>query len=356
MRSVTSRSGRDDLRRRLSGRINLLRAWGRVLQGYRPTLSLEITRECPLRCPGCYAYEPGHLGEVGPLRSLADYRGQELIDRVLALVRDTRPVYVSIVGGEPLVRYRELDTLLPKLSGMGLPVQLVTSAVRPIPPAWRTIPGLHLCVSIDGLRPEHDARRAPATYDRILSNIQGHSITVHCTVTGQMARQHASFEQFLQFWSDRPEVWRIWFSLFTPQVGASGEEILSAQEREAVTERLARLRGRFRKLDLHVRTLRAYLRPPTTPDECLFARTTTCVSADLRTPITPCQLGGDPDCSRCGCLASAGLKAVGEIRIAGLVPVRTLYAASERIGGLTRGRLGGNGSTRHAPSRPTHTP
>src|SRR5262245_32674414 len=104
MRTVTSRSGRGGLRRRLSGRVNLLRAWGRVLQGYRPTLSLEITRECPLRCPGCYAYEPDHLGEAGPLRSLADYRGRELIDRVLALVRDTRPVYVSIVGGEPLVR------------------------------------------------------------------------------------------------------------------------------------------------------------------------------------------------------------------------------------------------------------
>lgn len=352
MASVTARSARDDLRRRLSGRINLVRAWGRILQGFRPTLSLEITRECPLRCPGCYAYEPGHLGEAGPLRSLADYRGQELIDRVLALVRGTRPVYVSIVGGEPLVRYRELNTLLPILSDMGLRVQLVTSAVCPIPAAWRNIPGLYLCVSIDGLQPEHDARRAPATYDRILSNIQGHSITVHCTVTGPMAHQPGSFEQFLRFWSDRPEVWRIWFSLFTPQVGASGEEILSAQEREDVVERLARLRGRFRKLDLHPKTIRAYLRPPATPDECLFARTTTCVSADLKTAITPCQLGGDPDCSRCGCLASAGLKALGDFRIAGLVPLRALYVASERIGGLTRGRLESKRADGGSPALP----
>jgi MoaA/NifB/PqqE/SkfB family radical SAM enzyme len=235
---------------RLSAPVNLLRAWGRILQGFRPTLSIEITRECPLRCPGCYAYEPDHLGDAGPLRRLGDYRGRELIERVLALVRETRPVYVSIVGGEPLVRYRELNALLPLLSGIGLPVQVVTSAVRPIPRAWRTIRGLYLCVSIDGLQPEHDARRAPATYDRILANIRGHAITVHCTVTGQMARQPDSIERFLEFWSDRPEVWRIWFSLFTPQRDAHGAEILTQEERSAVVARLGRLRGRFPKLDL----------------------------------------------------------------------------------------------------------
>ena len=42
-------------------------------------LSIEITRECPLRCPGCYAYEPGHLGDAGPLRELRDYKGEALI-------------------------------------------------------------------------------------------------------------------------------------------------------------------------------------------------------------------------------------------------------------------------------------
>jgi hypothetical protein len=38
----------------------ILPAWGRILGGYRPNLSIEITRECPLRCPGCYAYTAGH--------------------------------------------------------------------------------------------------------------------------------------------------------------------------------------------------------------------------------------------------------------------------------------------------------
>src|SRR5262244_2993390 len=94
----------------------LFRAWSRILTGSYPSISIEITRECPLRCPGCYAYEPQHLKEAGPLRSLADFKGQALIDGVLDLVHRHWPVYLSIVGGEPLVRVRELEVLLPRLS------------------------------------------------------------------------------------------------------------------------------------------------------------------------------------------------------------------------------------------------
>src|SRR5687768_5697248 len=140
-------------------------AWGRILRGYRPALSVEITRECPLKCPGCYAYGDTHLGGDVVLRQLVDYKGQELIDGVLAVVRRLRPLHLSIVGGEPLVRFRELDVLLPKLTGMGVHTQLVTSAVRPIPESWAGMSKLQVVVSIDGLEPEHNARRAPATYD-----------------------------------------------------------------------------------------------------------------------------------------------------------------------------------------------
>ena len=164
-------------------------AWGRILTGYTPALSIEITRECPLRCPGCYAYGDDHLGGDLTLREVRDFKGQELIDGVLALVDRHRPLHLSIVGGEPLVRYRELNTLLPMLSKRGIHVQLVTSAVREIPAEWHGLPRLSIVVSIDGLQPEHDVRRTPATYDRILKHIAGHTITVHCTVTRQQVNR-----------------------------------------------------------------------------------------------------------------------------------------------------------------------
>src|SRR5262245_24511810 len=160
-------------------------AWGRILAGYTPAMSIEITRECPLHCPGCYAYGDDHLGGEQTLRQVRDFKGQELIDGVLAIVDRHRPLHLSIVGGEPLVRYRELMTLLPLLIARGIHVQLVTSAVREIPREWARLPKLTIVVSVDGLQPEHDVRRTPATYERIQKHIAGHKIVVHCTVTRQ---------------------------------------------------------------------------------------------------------------------------------------------------------------------------
>ena len=98
-------------------------------------------------------------------------------------------------------------------------MQVVTSAVRPIPLAWATIPRLQICVSIDGLQPEHDVRRTPATYDRILKHIEGQQITVHCTVTRQQTLREGYIEEFVRTWSDNPNVRTIWLSLYTPQIG-----------------------------------------------------------------------------------------------------------------------------------------
>jgi MoaA/NifB/PqqE/SkfB family radical SAM enzyme len=166
------------------GAREIVQAWGRILSGYRPNLSIEITKECPLRCPGCYAYGDEHLGGGGvTLRGLSDFKGDELVTRFMAMIDRHKPLHLSIVGGEPLVRYRELSQILPQLAARGVHTQVVTSAVRPIPPEWAEIDRLQIVVSIDGLPAEHDARRAPATYERILKHIAGHQITLHCTVT-----------------------------------------------------------------------------------------------------------------------------------------------------------------------------
>ena len=310
----------------------ILPAWGRILTGDTPALSIEITRECPLRCPGCYAYGDDHLGGDLTLREVRDFKGQELIDGVLALVDRQRPLHVSIVGGEPLVRYRELKTILPLLATRGIHTQLVTSAVREIPAEFRGIPRLTIVVSIDGLQPEHDARRTPATYDRILKHIEGHSITVHCTVTREQVNRRGYIEEFLQFWSAREAVARIWVSLYTPQLGEVSDERLRPADREQAIADLLALRQRYPKLTMPKALIEAYARPPTSPDDCVFARTTTTISADLSTTITPCQFGGAPDCENCGCMASAGLEAVARHHVLGFIPVGSLLTGSLKIG------------------------
>ena len=307
-------------------------AWGRILGGYRPALSVEITRECPLRCPGCYAYGDEHLGGDVTLRQVSDYKGEELVRRFLALVDAHKPIHVSIVGGEPLVRFRELNEILPTLADRGIYTQVVTSAVRPIPLEWATLRRLQLVVSIDGLPPEHDERRKPATYDRILKHIKGHGVTVHCTVTRQQVRRDGYLEEFVHFWSENPDTRQIWVSLYTPQVGEISEERLLPSDRERIVAALMTLRRSYPKLRMPEGLIKVYAEPPDNPSECTFAQTTTCISADFERHISPCQFGGTPDCRQCGCIASAGLDAVSRHRLPGGLRVGAVFEQSLRIG------------------------
>ena len=310
----------------------IIQAWGKILKGEQPSLSIEITRECPLKCPGCYAYDDAHLGGGQTLRDLNDRRGQFLVEGVVEVVDRLKPLHLSIVGGDPLVRYRELELLIPLLLARGIHVQIVTSAFRTMGPTWATLPHLHVVVSIDGLQPEHDVRRAPATYDRILKNIMGQRITVHCTVTGQMMKRPGYLAEFLEFWTPRPEIKKVWFSLFTPQVGDRMPEILSAEERERAITDMLELRRQYPKLDMPAAVIRQFASPPHSPQDCVFALTTQTLSADLQTKITPCQFGGNPDCASCGCVASMGLASIASHKLGGILSVGTVFRASVKIG------------------------
>ena len=307
-------------------------AWGRILKGYRPALSIEITRECPLRCPGCYAYGEEHLGGGVTLRQVSDYKGDELIAKFFELIDKHQPIHVSIIGGEPLVRYKELNSILLQLAQRGVHTQLVTSAVRPIPSEWSALRRLQMVVSIDGLQPEHDVRRTPATYERILKHIEGHQITVHCTVTRQQVRRDGYLQEFLDYWQANPNTRLIWISLYTPQVGELSTERLTKADREKVIADLSRMRKNYSKLQMLDGMLKVYAKPPDSPENCIFAQTTECFSSDLERRITPCQFGGKPDCQNCGCIASAGLEAIGRHRLKGGLAVGKIFYASLAVG------------------------
>lgn len=310
----------------------VLQAWGTILSGRAPSLSIEITKECPLRCPGCYAFDAAHLGGSTELRQLSDFKGDELVTKVLEIIDNRKPLHVSLVGGDPMVRYRELELLLPQIESRGVHTQVVTSAFRVIPPEWKNFKKLNVVVSIDGLQPEHDARRKPATYDRILKSISGARVTIHCTITSQIAGRAGYLDEFLAFWNHRPEVAKVWFSIFTPQRGATDPEILTAAQRVAVIDELRQLRVKYPVLDMPDVVINEIAAPPKNPSECIFARTTETISADLKTKITPCQFGGDPDCQQCGCIASIGLAAIGHHKLVGPLTAGHVFLASDRLG------------------------
>ncbi len=315
-------------------RRELLQAWGKLLRGKTPLLSVEVTSDCPLRCAGCYAYADRHVGDHTSLRATDDYRGDELVTRLLALIDRHDPLHVSLVGGEPLLRHRELSRVLPVLAARNIPTLVVTSGVLPIPREWMAFRRLIVTVSVDGLARDHDVRRHPATYERILGNIAGVSVYLHWTIVRAQMEQPDYLEEYLSFWDKRPEVRRILVSLYTPQLGEQTAEMLSAGQRVEAAVRLAELSHRFPKLIMPKSAAGAFVSPPAGAAHCTFARISRNYASDLATPVEPCILGGRPDCAQCGCAIAVVLHGITGVRLAGPLRVGHLIQASTRTASL----------------------
>jgi hypothetical protein len=241
-------------------------------------------------------------------------------------------MHVSLVGGEPLIRHRELSRILPALARMGIFTLIPTSAVIPIPAEWMNIPRLRVAVSVDGLPEHHDIRRKPATYDCILRNIAGRQVNVHWVITRPMLARPGYLEEYVSFWNARPEVIHIWVSTYTPQVGENSPEMLGEHDRHAVAWELLPLRKLYPKLLITEGIAAAIRRPPENPGECIFSKLSVNYSADLSSRVEPCIFGGTPDCAQCGCAASVGLHATRTIKLAGPLRLGHLLRGSIAIG------------------------
>lgn len=311
---------------------HIFESWSKILRGHTPMLSIEITRECPLHCPGCYAYGENHLGGDMTLRKLGDYRGEALVSGVLSLVDRHKPLHVSLVGGEPMIRHRELSRILPELASRGIYSMVVTSGIIPIPLEWMRLPHFTAAISIDGLPEHHNVRRQPATYDRILTNLAGRRVNIHWTITAQMLARPSYLEEYVRYWSGRDEVLTIWVSIYSPQRGEQSLERLNPAQRQFVATELPRLRQLYPKLLTGPAYAKALLHPPQSPQQCTFSRLSRNYSADLATRVEPCVFGGDPDCSQCGCSASAAAHAITQRSLAGPLKVGHILHGSMAIG------------------------
>jgi hypothetical protein len=141
-------------------------------------------------------------------------------------------------------------------------------------------------------------------------------------------------EKYVKFWSERPEVSRIFVSTYTPQLGEKTPEMLTAESRQRLGDELPALASRYNKLLWSHELSDALLRPPTKPDECIFSKMSINYTADLDKRVEPCVFGGAPDCSQCGCAVSIGAHRIGNYRLAGVLPARYLMEGSVKIGKL----------------------
>lgn len=124
------------------------------------SLILSPTVACNLRCEHCYnLYEIHHDGR--------DRLSLETMRRVVSEARELGAFRVSVIGGEPLLRWRDLDALAESHNDVLFTVftngLLVTDEVAG---ALAGRGNVELAVSIDGPRAMHDAWRGEGTYDK----------------------------------------------------------------------------------------------------------------------------------------------------------------------------------------------
>ncbi|BDG01138.1 radical SAM protein [Anaeromyxobacter oryzae] len=133
-------------------------------------LFLEVTSRCNLRCRHCGSDcdRTPRDGELSTDEWLA------VVDRI-ADGFDPRTLVLVLTGGEPLCR-PDLDRILERIHARGLAWGMVTNGQALGTAALRHLLGRglqSLTVSLDGLRPSHDALRgAPGAFDRALRAIR----------------------------------------------------------------------------------------------------------------------------------------------------------------------------------------
>ena len=128
----------------------------------------ESTLRCNLRCRHCGSSCEGK----SPLRELETAEVKGILDTIAADF-NARRIFVSITGGEPLLR-RDLFDVVAHMTRLGMRSCIVTNGtlldVEKAQRLWdagmRTI-----CVSVDGLEAEHDAVRGPGSWRKALAGI-----------------------------------------------------------------------------------------------------------------------------------------------------------------------------------------
>jgi hypothetical protein len=110
--------------------------------------------------------------------------------------------------------------------------------------------------------------------------------------------------------------------------------MLTPDDREFVARHLPLLGKQYPKLLVPEGVARAFVRPPSAPDDCLFSKMSANYSADLRSRVEPCVFGGSPDCSQCGCSISSGLHWVRTVRVVGPLKVDHFVSGSIGVGSL----------------------
>ena len=264
--------------------------------------SVDVTRECNLRCGHCYFFEQEHQQEL----SVEQWK-----DTFERCKDDGYRFYqCAWVGGEPLLRKP-----LVELGRSYFKYNTVTTNGSIPLPDWKDVSWY---ISVDGGRQTHDTlRNMPGLYDTIRQTIDqtdGLKITIaYCITSANVAEIDASLAE----WSKNPKVRNMLFSFYTPIRGLDDALWLDWHEKDRILDTLIAQKSEYSDFILNTERALQLMksdRARTVTDSCPFAAKSFAFdpAGNLK---QPCMMGPKADCNRCGCVVPFYLKSLTDRRL-----------------------------------------
>jgi MoaA/NifB/PqqE/SkfB family radical SAM enzyme len=265
--------------------------------------SIDVTKECNLRCAHCYFYE-GTEGEAPAYAGKEDLTDDQWIARLEEL-KSTKSMLefpffqCTWVGGEPLVR----KGLIEKARKYFRYNTIVTNGTIPLP-SW---PDVHWYISCDGDEETHERiRRKKGIYKRAMKHVAERpelTVTIAYCITKENAH---CIERAVKDWAAAGAA-RITFDFFTPVADMCDDNdglFLPLHDRDAVLDKLMALKdiyGDFFVIPKRVFRLMKSDVSKRVTDNCMFESHGFALGAD-GIAKEKCMMGPEADCDRCGCV------------------------------------------------------
>jgi MoaA/NifB/PqqE/SkfB family radical SAM enzyme len=254
--------------------------------------SIDVSKECNLRCRHCYFFEQDYEGELAVGEWIAKL---EELRRTTS--RTEFPFFqCTWVGGEPLIR----KDLIERGRKYFRHNTVVTNGTIPLPD-WRDV---HFYISIDGDEETHEyIRKKKGIYKRAMRNVAEHpelDVTIAYCITKDNVH---CIEQAVKDWAEAGAS-HMTFDFYTPIETIEEPLFLPLAERDFALDMLLSLKriyGEFFVLPERVfRLMKSDVCKQVT-DHCLFSTHSFAFGPD-GTPKEKCMMGPKADCDRCGCV------------------------------------------------------
>ncbi|MEW6379999.1 MAG: hypothetical protein AB1611_10385 [bacterium] len=257
--------------------IDYVNIWYHILRRKPIGFSIDLTHKCNLSCKTCYMKWYQHKPEIST----------EQWEKILSSFPQSYRYYGAWTGGEPLLRAESIERLIHLFKWNWV----ATNGTIPLPATWRNVSFL---VSIDGNQEIHNRQRGQ--WEEVVKNVRPDCFIIY-DIT-QINREEKVLRETVEFWRDRCR--GIIFGFYTPTFNDTSGLLLSPQERHDTVETIKKLKHDHPYFV--VNSIKQLENCCTTPwsrscpaGNCIVGLT---AQGEFK---TPCVMGPEVDCSKCGC-------------------------------------------------------